>query len=250
MNDQQFFKSFAFNEFKRRGFTHVDNSRGIDMHYIGYMKKGSAYIVSADTRIDIKAGDMFYIPKGCRYHSYWNDPEYVLFDSIGFEFFPKREVSYRLQLLSPSDEAMEVYRSLSASKEVNALSVGRLYTLLGLVEEGMEADPNFVKDKLVCRALDILHADPFATICDIASQLSVSESTVYNTFKNRLGKTPGSVRREIICEKAVQMLKNTNLSVEEISENLYFSSSSYFRKVLFSVTGKTPREIRREEQGV
>ena len=248
MNDQQFFKSFAFNEFKRRGFTHVDNSRGIDMHYIGYMKKGSAYIVTADTRIDIGVGDMFYIPKGCRYHSYWSDPEYVLFDSIGFEYFPKREVSYRLQLLSPCGEAIEIYRALSSSLEVNALSVGRLYTLLGLLEGDMEADQSFAKSKALCRALDILYADPFAKMSSVASQLSVSESTLYNLFKDRMGKTPNRVRQEIVCEKAVQMLKNTNLSVEEISESLYFSSSSYFRKVFFSVTGKTPREVRREEQ--
>ena len=90
MNDQEFYKSFTFNEFKRRGTTTVDNTRGIGVHFIAYMKKGRAILTSSDTRIEVKAGDMFYLPKNIlvSYNSKCDNPyEYfwVGFDGDGVE---------------------------------------------------------------------------------------------------------------------------------------------------------------------
>ena len=42
-----------------------------------------------------------------------------------------------------------------------------------------------------------------------------------------------------------ELVETTGLSVEEISNELQFSSSSYFRKILKKHLGKTPSEIRR-----
>ena len=56
------------------------------------------------------------------------------------------------------------------------------------------------------------------------------------------------MKQEILCEKAVQLLTTTDLSVEEISNRLLFSSSSYFRKIFKKYTGKTPRQIRKDSQ--
>ena len=50
----------------------------------------------------------------------------------------------------------------------------------------------------------------------------------------------------IQCENAKALLRQTDYDIETVSELLSFSSSSYFRKVFFKVTGKTPSQIRRE----
>ena len=50
---------------------------------------------------------------------------------------------------------------------------------------------------------------------------------------------------EYDVEKAKQLLMTTNISVEEISRMLNFSSASYFRKILKKYSGKTPKEIRK-----
>jgi transcriptional regulator GlxA family with amidase domain len=42
------------------------------------------------------------------------------------------------------------------------------------------------------------------------------------------------------------MLTTTNKSVQEISDILGFSSTSYFRKILKLYTDKTPLKIRKE----
>ena len=53
------------------------------------------------------------------------------------------------------------------------------------------------------------------------------------------------MKHRLQTEKAVTLLTATDLSVEEISSQLGFSSAAYFRRVLRQITGKTPREIRK-----
>ena len=52
-------------------------------------------------------------------------------------------------------------------------------------------------------------------------------------------------KQEIFCERAAELLITTDLSVEEISAMLSFSSSSYFRKIFKKHTGQTPLQIRK-----
>lgn len=80
----------------------------------------------------------------------------------------------------------------------------------------------------------------------VASYCGVSQTALYNAFRQQLGITPNGMRQGILCEAARELLVTTGLSVEEISSRLGFSSSSYFRKVLFQHTGKTPLAIRKE----
>ena len=88
-----------------------------------------------------------------------------------------------------------------------------------------------------------------AKISDVAKHCSMSQSGIYLLFKQNLNQTPNEVRLEIICDKAVELLSTTALSVQEISDRLGFSSTSYFRKTLKAHTGKAPLEIRKESTG-
>ena len=247
MNDADFYKSFHFNEFSHTRRTHVDNSGGIFLHYIGYIKEGSGVLISARERLAVTKGDLFYIPKGCRYHSYWAASEVTRLDSLGFQYFPLPEgTHYPLQKLRCTPEIWEAFAPLSRDKSISAASVGRLYALLGLLEPTMERSQPEQKDRLTGAALALMNADPGLSIGQVAAGCGVSEGTLYNTFRRVLDKTPNTVRQELLCQKAVQLLITTSLSVEEVSRQCGFSSATYFRKVLHRVTGKTPRQLRAE----
>jgi len=247
MNESSFFNCFHFNEFSYTKLTHVDNSGGAPHHYIAYMKEGSGVLISARERLSVSPGEMFYIPKGCRYHSYWEPQGTVRFDSLGFDLFPSDSgVHYTLQKLDPDEAALRVFQPLSRSKTVSAASIGALYTLLGLLLPGMETAAEEPKNALTELALRRIHADPNASIARIAEACGVSQATLYNTFRRVLKQTPNDVRQQILCQRAARLLVTTSLSVEEVSRECGFSSASYFRKVLRSVTGKTPRQIRAE----
>ena len=247
MNDMLFFKNFNFKEVCFKEYRHNDNSNGANVHFIGFIKKGSAVLSMGGKKLELNVGDMFYIPKGCRYHSYWTPDGEMRFDSLGFRYFPSRNSGgYALQKIEYDNNLYNFYKPLSDSKEITVSSVGRLYTLLGILENILKTAP-IDTDTAVSESLILMmENDPNKTMAEYAAACGVGESSLYLHVKKALKKSPNRVRQEILCDKAIQLLTTTNLTVEEISGRLGFSSTSYFRKVLFSVTQKTPSEIRKD----
>jgi len=128
---------------------------------------------------------------------------------------------------------------------VNSLSVGLLYTLFGLAEKHMAVEIIDRHNDIVEQAMLYMHRHNKVCAEDIARHCGISISTLYYAFRHSIKKTPLEVWHEIQCQKATDMLTGTDLSVEEISGSLGFSSSSHMRRILLQKTGKTPREIRR-----
>ena len=75
-------------------------------------------------------------------------------------------------------------------------------------------------------------------------------SALYHIFKTENNLTPNELIQKIRCDKAVVLLTTTNKSIQEISDILEFSSTSYFRKVLYRYTQKTPKEIRKTSENI
>ena len=96
------------------------------------------------------------------------------------------------------------------------------------------------------KATRYIFEHPNDRISAVAEHCNVSESGLYALFRKQLGKTPNDIRTEALCEKAVSLLTTTNKSVQEISDIVGFSSTSYFRKILRQQTGKTPLAIRKK----
>ena len=48
-----------------------------------------------------------------------------------------------------------------------------------------------------------------------------------------------------MIQHAIELLANTDMTVEEISRRVGFSSSNYFRKIFIKLTDKTPKELRK-----
>lgn len=250
MNNTQLFKSFSFNLYQMQKYHHTDQVKtgGSPTNYIAKMLSGRAEIKSSHTTLHISEGDIFYIPRGLKYQSFWygNEQEQISWLSFGFDALPFREDTFfTLQKINCSHKAAEILKKLSANLNVNCSSIGLLYQFLGEVTRDMERD-NHPYDLVIEKALEFMQSNEEYRFKDVAEYCHVSESGLYGIFKKALKKTPVEIRQEIQCEKAIQLLTTTNLSVEEISSRLHFSSSSYFRKILKKHTGKTPLSIRRE----
>ncbi len=247
MNDTIFFKQFRFNEYHFNETRHVDNSRGIDMHFIGLIKHGRGRIVSKGQTLEICENEMFYIPKGCQYHSYWIADDYVTFDSIGFLYFPtEKSDGYMLQKIEQNQEIQEAFAPLSESKTLHTASIGTLYGLLGILESKLKSSPLSRDIGIYEEVVQYMKTDPHKTIPQYAGLCGVSEASLYHHTKKATGKTPNRIRQEILCEKAANILIATNYTVEEICDMLGFSSAAYFRKVFHNIYRKPPTQIRKE----
>lgn len=248
MSDTIFCKNFRFNEYCFDETKHRDNSNGVGFHFIGFMKQGKGRIVSREQVLELQENDMFYIPKGCKYHSHWIAHDHVDFDSIGFLYFPTSATNgYKLQKINYDKHILEAFLPLSKDKTVTVASIGVLYHLLGLLEPVLELATNR-NDAAVYEKLTLLMKEnPQLTIPEYATLCGVSESLLYNYVKRSSGKTPNRLRQEILCQKAAQLLFTTSHTIEEICDKLEFSSAAYFRKVFESVYHKSPSQMRKEE---
>lgn len=249
MNNTQFLNSFYFRRYQRHKYHLTDHfkTNGSPGHHIGRMLKGYAKLKSRNKTITVSEGDVFYIPNGLKYQSFWYGDQNgeILFDSFRFQNFPMLDnYNYSLQKIDCSPAARALLLEIGNELIVNCTTVGKLYLFLGEVLDHMEQKARHHND-IAEIALDYMNNHTDFLISDVANHCKVSESTLYGIFKKAYGTTPIEKKQEIFCERAAELLITTDFSVEEISAMLGFSSSSYFRKIFKKHTGKTPIQIRK-----
>ena len=82
------------------------------------------------------------------------------------------------------------------------------------------------------------------TVEDFAKICGLSSSRFTKKFSQATGMTPIEYRNRAIADKAIWHLKNTNLTVTEISDILGFVNPSYFSTMFKKHTGVTPSEYK------
>ncbi len=248
MNETNFLKNFNFNIYKFQRYHFTDHTKvPVPCHFFGCLIKGTAKIRTAKMELCLQPNEIFYIPKGLRYQSQWfgEDGHEVAFYSFGFYISPL-ERSFALQKIRPSAKAMELFTELCREIPFTGKGIGKLYYFFEEVADSMHLVEKPYTHPTVEKAIEYITENPNRKISETAALCNVSESGMYLLFKKYLQKTPNDIRLEALTEKAVALLSTTNQSVQEISDSLGFSSTSYFRKILQARTGKSPLEIRKE----
>lgn len=85
------------------------------------------------------------------------------------------------------------------------------------------------------------------TTRDIADAVGLSPDYLTKQFKNALGLTPAEYIRYFRVAKAMEMLKNTDISVAEIALKLGFSGVSQFSRQFKTIFGMAPSEFRKKQ---
>lgn len=79
-----------------------------------------------------------------------------------------------------------------------------------------------------------------------ADQVGVTTKYLTTLCQCKMHQTPMALIEQAIVRRAVRLLRQTNLSINQISQQLGFSNQSYFGTYLRRTTGKGPQEIRRD----
>lgn len=85
---------------------------------------------------------------------------------------------------------------------------------------------------------------------ELAENLHVSKYHLQRTFAEKVGLTPHEYTNRIRIERAMELLRQTESSIEEIAKLVGFSSGSYFIKVFAKLTGMTPGAFRNGEDSL
>lgn len=247
MKNAEFCKLFRHFTVKINKEHYTDARSGCPTNYLAVMLRGNGKVVSDGKTIEMKAGEMFFMPKGLPYQSYWHGESVVSWESVGFDLFPDSENRiFDLQKIRYTESEFELWKKIAEIDKINVASIGVLYTLLSSLIPKMTYKAAKHGSVALQTALSIMENEPNITVPEIAEKCNISVSGLYSVFRHELNRTPVQHKHVILAKKAEELLHNTDYDIEKISEMLGFSSSSYFRKVLYSASGKTPSQIRKE----
>ena len=213
---------------------------------IGYLKKGMGKFFHNGNTYFAYAGDLIYIAKDTKYYSIWyGDPE-IDFYSISFDFsHPYDLYDYRFQIVKGiSSHHMDEMYAIGGKDPFLMLS--HMYALLSSIYPKMQAEAGAVQNGAVEQAL--IHIEQHYTepisVDELCHLCHLSRSSLFDLFKKRTGVSPITYKHTVMIQHALDMLAHTDLSVDEISQRVGFSSSNYFRTVFAKMTGKTPKAVR------
>lgn len=245
MNAVIFSNNYYFVKYDYTNFHYTDNRAGSPRNYLAYMLNGSARIVSNKRTLAVKAGDVFFIPKGLNYQSFWYGEPNVSLLSFGFYDLNIHEsLSFGLQTVDCDKETLRLLEKIPTGA-VTCHSLSVFYSVMESLLPSLNTSVENRNESIINRAKQCIRENPFASVPDVADMCSMSTSYLYTLFKRVTGTTPNSYRQKILCEHAIELLTSTDKKVDEISDILKFSSGSYFRKVFKKYTGKTPMDIRK-----
>lgn len=209
--------------------------------------KGKFYTKSGKI-IDVVPGDLIVIPVAATYVSQRFGTEDLTYITVHFIFnsgfndaVDIQKIDGQEHLKSDFEEAYNSYRI--PEQYFRALSI--FFRILQEVTPCIKASAKntgiSVKKAVEYMTLNYSQNTP---ISELARMVNLSQSRFFAVFKNEIGMTPVEYKNYICIQNAEKLLLSTELSMEEISEELGFNSTSYFRRTFKHFVGKSPRDYK------
>ena len=82
------------------------------------------------------------------------------------------------------------------------------------------------------------------TLAQLAQKVNLSEVYLSKTFKKEVGMTISQYISHLRCARAAEMLRESDASIQEISNYVGYPDNNYFVKVFKAQYGVTPSEYR------
>ena len=147
-------------------------------------------------------------------------------------------------ILTVIDEAAEFFFGIIQKSPIDAVAVGQLYTLIGMLLPLMSCQQDDNQTELIEKVKALIAEDHKFTVAELSKKCAVSQSALYSAFKKHSDKSIQELKKEVSMEAAKDLLLSTDEPIEEISQRLGFSSGTYFRKCFNDFYGISPRAMR------
>ena len=243
---------------------------------LNYVKKGSCRILLEEESVSFQERDLMLIPshvshkfeagkKGCTLMQleflpdiFWqvNSLQPLSAEQEDTSFAsPLRSLSEQKRLLKIEDDLRIVQEIRSIINELQQQEEGYEYlVVLSYVElmvliyryvshHAFPPDMNSILQEAVMYLRQHYSAD--VAMADVAAHTRVSERYLRKLFAREFHLSPLGYLQRIRIDKAVELLKNTELSVKEVAYLCGYHSPQYFAHVFKQYSGIRPQEIGR-----
>lgn len=241
-------------------------SRGFDKRWmvvLEYVVSGSGHISYNGITKKVSEGDFYLLNSEFRgsYHSDSKTPYVKKWININGQLVPSLLKAYGIknQVLILHFDAEkhldDIHDILSRYNEDDPTEDDRklshvlvdLFTDIRNFQEMQKKEQHSVSISEMVKYIDNNIMQTEITVDLLGDAFYVSRRTVHRMFVKGFGMSPHKYITAKKMELAQKMLAE-DLSVEEVSRQLYFSNAEYFRKVFVSVCGMSPQKYKKEMQ--
>lgn len=201
------------------------------------------------------SGDIVYTPIGSEYKAQLSDFENASSCTVGINFFIKNSIGEDLVLT----DAIQIFRAdqnrtlpflfdeILRMDDAQDLLKTRIILMQILSSLASHANAPTALPSFVSKALRYLseHVEENPTVSKLAKLCHISEVYFRKQFKAYTGKTPSEYRNALRLEKARSYLEYGDVSVQEISDTLGYSTVSHFIKEFRRKHGCSPLKYRK-----
>lgn len=236
-----------------------------DCYIIHYVQSGKGILSVANHHtVNLKAGDMFILPKNvaCFYKADSKKPWSYFW--IGFSGARIKELLQNSKLLNKfylrQIQESKSYQSFKAlfdsahhpsSLAAEVLIEANIYRFFyDLITEFPENGKKNKQDAdhqlhLAISYLNNNFTNPDCSVTSICNAMDISRSHLYTLFKNNFDTSPRDFIIKLRIDKAKEYLTNTNSTIQQISTNIGYTDEFTFSKAFKRQVGLSPSNYRK-----
>lgn len=225
---------------------------------MGLILEGEGTFYFDDEAVHVVPGDIIFVPITSCYISKWKGNPNISYISMHFVFDSygifSKDYTYKIQKITlPDFDKLKTNfkyaldnHDKNESAQLKVLNI--FYEVLSEIIDNLKYNEAKQIDARIEKAMEYidLNSAKDISVPHLADLCNMSISHFYSCFKTETGLTPIEYKHKVCINKAVSLLTlNTKMSIEDVSCELGFYSSTYFRRIFKKFTGKTPNEYRK-----
>lgn len=259
-NLHQTFNNFVY--IKLAGILYPDKNyrivrKNINKHIIGYVLNGNLHIETNNKQYVLSEGDTFILTKGSNYKMFSDrsDPHSMLWmhvqgnitDSLIENYFANRKFIH--SHINISNKISKILKMADKSGEDNGKISLMLHSILLDIKSSLfnidEQMTSFKLDKEFELYIQNNIQQKF-NLTKMANYFELSTSYINNIFKKIYKKTPYQYYQKLRLDYCVDLLKNTNMSIEDLSQKMNFNDRNHFTNFFIKNKGVSPVKFRKK----
>ena len=245
--------------------SHNIGPRVLDAYKLVIVVSGKGYLEQdSHPAVPLTAGDIFFLfPR--HLHHYWADPDdpwEIMWVAFNSSLCPRFLHSIRITtehyvLNSILNDSLQrsMYQIINAlgdeEDRYRFCAIGALYTLFYKIDlalrtkEAVQPEPEESIPAKITAFIDQNFYLPIDmdTLCQ---HVSYSRSYISRIFKSDMGMTVSEYIQLVRIRNAQSLLRDTSLSIQEVSYSVGIDDPLYFSKIFRRLSGQSPRDYRNQ----
>lgn len=139
----------------------------------------------------------------------------------------------------------DIFHQIETAPSLSILEKELFESLNHLVEMVISALPDR-DDCVIAKAKSYIEENynDYISLEDIAAHVYLNKSYFSVFFKNKVGLTYREYLRNHRIQKAIELIRNSDMKIYEIAQSVGYNDSAHFIRAFKEVTGKTPSEYK------